>query len=155
MPFTWKRGSNPYLNNAFGILEIGPFANKAIISQRAKELIKTVKTPSKTDSGIDEHTINDALKRLRKPRTHAEEKLLVHPQTNQDMRRRNRLIKKLMEKAVPEKNDTPLKLCHPLALFWFTPFPDPAIVQAPTWDELGLPEAGGEEDMLCDVVFDR
>lgn len=155
MSFTWKRGTNPYLDNAFGILGLGPFANKAEINQRARELIKTVKTSARSGSGIDEHTINDASKRLQQPKTHAEEMLLVHPQTPQDMRRRKRLVKDLKEAAVPEKNNSPPRFNHPLALFWFTPVPDPVIAQAPSWEDLGLPAAGGEEDLLDDVVFDR
>ena len=158
MPFKWKKGSNPYMNNAFGILGLGPFANKAVINQRAKELIKTVKSSVRTDSGdhaIDEHTINDASKRLQQPRTHAEEALLVHPQAPQDKRKRNRLVKELKETAVPEKNNEPLRFRHPLALFWFTPLPDPVIAQAPAWEDLGLPDAGGDEDLSDDVVFDR
>jgi hypothetical protein len=154
MSFTWKRGTNPYVDNAFGILGLGPFANKVEINQRAKELIKMAKTAARTGSGIDEHTINDASKRLQQPRTHAEETLLVHPQTPQDTRRRNRLVKEVKETAVPEKNTAPLRFRDPLALFWFTPLPDPAIAQAPSWEDLGLPASGGEEDLLDDVVFD-
>jgi adenylate kinase family enzyme len=154
--FSWKRGSNPYLTCSYSILGLGPFANKAVINQQAKELLKKTKTANsgKNQLSIDEYAISDAAKRLQHPRTHAEELLLVHPQTPQDIRKRKRLAKELKKTAVPESMVTFLKLRDPLALFWFTPTPEAEIAPIPGWDELGLAEPGGPDDCEDDIIFD-
>lgn len=153
MPLRWKRGSNPYVDNAFGVLQVGSFANAAYIAARADDLVRAARRKA-GNSAQDEHAIAQASNVLSSPVSRAEEQLLVHSQVRRDVDRPRRLAGQIEQAAVlPPERELPA-LRDPLAIFWFTPAPTEDIAPLPPWDALQLTAIGDPEDLALDIVFD-
>jgi hypothetical protein len=156
MPLKWKRGSNPYVDNAFNVLELGPAAGRQQVLAKAKDQMQMVRAGHASSAGLNltEHAIGDAQRRLFDARTRAEEQLLVHPQVWQEATRVKSLVKRIRESATLITSPALPPLRHRLSIFWFTPLPEPDAAQPPPWRALGIVAAGEGEDGAADLVFD-
>lgn len=143
MPLRWKRGTNPYADNAFSVLQVGSFATPGYIIASANNLV-----------AADRHPIDQAARLLRDPATRAEEQLLAHPQVRRDTKRPQRLARDIDAAAVlPAQAATPA-LRGTASIFWFTPAPGADVAPLPAWDALGLAAIGTHDDLALDIVFD-
>jgi len=157
MPLKWERGRNPYVHSYFGRLRIGPNAAPGQINAQAKQLVQKLKAGEKIALGnleLDEHALNEADTKLRKPYTLAQELLLTHPQPMDESKKVKKLCEELRQVAVLPEARAPLPLLHPLAIFFFTPTPSPEVVELPEWEAFGIVRPGDEQDLALDVVFD-
>lgn len=158
MPFKWEPDRNPYLDNYFGRLRVGPNTPRPQIVAQAKKLKQKLRSGGEVklnSEALDEHAISDAAERLQNSRALAEELLLVHPQPQRDNRKaRRQVVEELRKAAVPPQPTFPPRLRDSLALFWFLPPPGPEIVPPPPFELLELVGPFDEEDKIMDVVFD-
>lgn len=157
MPLKWERGSNPYVHSYFGKLRLGPKIPPAGILQRARDLIKILSTGEVIKlRGIelDEHSINEASRKLNEPGPMAQELLLVHPPLQGDNKKLTGLAASVSEVASLEQERPNLSLLHPAAIFWFTPTPGPECAPLPDWGEFGFTGPNDELDLELDIVFD-
>jgi len=157
MPLEWKKGKNPYRQNYFNILEIGPRAQLNQIHPQAKNLTNAIQAGEQRvldDTPVDEHLIKEASTKLLDPAVRLEEVLMTHPPVIRNQKRMKELITKLeqMSALPPEQPD--LDLVHPLAVLWFLPLPLPEDLDIPEWEEFGVGMPGDEADKLLDIVFD-
>jgi hypothetical protein len=148
MPLEWKRGKNPYKNNYFGIIGVGPNTPLRQIIARAEQQARIQETEE------ERHRIMDASSQLQKEEVRVAELLLVHPQPVHDRRQFGRTVT-LLEQAAqwPQVHD-PIPLLHPLGIFWFLPAPGPQAANWPEWKEFHLVGPGDPEDLELDIVFD-
>lgn len=158
MPMQYKPGRNPYRYGYFGILKIGSNATPAQIVQQARKLCQELKAGVKHTLGtleVDEHAVTEARAKLLDQATREEEVLLVHTPAAKDPRKLSALIDQLQELANLSPERPTQVLSHPLAVLWFLPAPGPDAVGLPSWEELGCSQAGDEQDLAMDIVFDR
>ncbi|MGE4088369.1 MAG: hypothetical protein AB7F93_09815 [Immundisolibacter sp.] len=157
MPLKWKRGTNPYVDNAFGVLQVGAMSPAARVAALAGQQRSRVRArgAAEADTGAAAlHAIGDAEACLNTPARRAEEQLLAHPPAQGDGARRQRLGQELRKAARLVDAGEPLALRAPRAIFWFLPLPGQDAVEAPPWDSLGLCAAGDPDDRALDIVFD-
>lgn len=158
MPLEWKPGKNPYRQNYFNMIRIGPEATPVQIVAKANELCKELKAGKKINLdnvNLDEHLINEAANKLRDPSIRIEEMLLTHAPALKNRKRLKDLLNKLEEMANLPPDLPDLVLNHPLAVLWFLPPPGPEAAELPPWEEFNLGQAGDEEDRALDIVFDQ
>ena len=158
MPLKWRQGVNPYVFNYFGILQLGPTTPPRQIVAQAKNLAQLLVAGQTLELGgekLDEHAISDASSKLRDPRPHAEELLLVHPQSEGGKSRLKKTCSELQKLAViPAERPTP-ELHDPLAALWFVPVPSPKASEIPPWVDFDFVTPGDEDDRQLDIVFDE
>jgi hypothetical protein len=165
MPLKWIRGINPFKNNYFSRLGVGPNTPPVHIDAQAKKLQQKQvsgkplglggQPPEPGTQPLTEFDISDAVKQLREPRPMAEELLLVHAQDEQKEKDWKKLVEKLKQAAEVPVDERPPPLAHPLAVFWFLPAPGPEDAEWPAWDALDLVGPGDPADAVLDIVFDE
>jgi hypothetical protein len=157
MPLEWKKGKNPYRQNYFNVLKMGPRAQLNQIHPQAKNLTNELLAGEKRvldDTVVDEHLIKEASTKLLDPAIRLEEVLMTHPPIIRNQKRMKELISKLEQLSDLPQAQPDLPLAHPLAALWFLPPPQPEDLELPEWEEFGLGVAGDETDQLLDIVFD-
>ena len=157
MPLKWEPGTNPYVHNYFGKLRIGPNVRPAGILQRAKGLVQTLNAGGSIELRglrLDEHSINEASRKLGEPAALAQELLLVHPPLQGDNKNLKVLVARVGEAATLAEARAPLSLLHPAAIFWFTPLPGPECAALPDWDAFAFTGPLDAADLDLDIVFD-
>ena len=158
MPMKWKRGSNPYTDNAFSVLQVGALADSKRVSavagrERGRHGPRDGAEPdARTSAAL--HAISDAEACLFAPARRAEEQLLVHPQAHADGDKRRRLGQELLQAARLVDSGQAVALRSAQAIFWFTPLPAVDAAEAPPWHTLGLCAPGDALDLELDIVFD-
>lgn len=158
MPLQWRRGQNPYMHNYFGILGVGPNTSRNEIAFRENQLRQIVKrSPEPLKLGelvLVEQMISEAGKRLLDDQSRVMELPLVHPEVKLDKKKLEEVKKKLRDIAVlPDRNE-PIRLLHPLAVFWFVLQPGPEAAEWPQLEDFDLVQIGDSEDLGLDFVFD-
>ncbi len=157
MPLMWKRNRNPYVYNYFGVLHVGPNTQiDKIVALAAQHKVR-LDSGGKHEVGgvsVDVYEIGNACKSLQEDKTRAREVLLVHPQVVHKSMDVNDLLKRLKEKTSLAAEHLPLRLVHPLAIFWFTPPPGPEVAPWPEFTDFQLVGPNDEADRQLDIVFD-
>jgi len=157
MRIEWKKGKNPYRQNYFNVLKMGPRAQLNQIHPQAKNLTNELMAGENRiidDTPVDEHLIKEASTKLLDPAIRLEEVLMTHPPVIRNQKRRKELINKLEQLSNLPAEQPDLVLAHPLAALWFLPPPQAEDFELPEWEEFGLGVAGDETDQLLDIVFD-
>jgi hypothetical protein len=157
MPLKWEPGRNPYIHNYFGRLGLGPNALPLQITEQAKNRRKKIVAGHKVELAgevLDEHAVSEASKELLRPRSLAEELLLVHPQPDHQRRKGSSPVDKIREEAVVAVDRTSPPLIHPIGIFWFTPLPQVGSLELPDWTSFGLVGPGEAADVELDIIFD-
>lgn len=157
MPLKWKRGSNPYVHNAFGTLQVGPATPDGrlnAVAQKRRARAGAASEGAAARAGV--HAVDEALKCLLDQATRAEEQLLAHPQTQVGGGDRRGRLSGDIRKAAYVGADTPaLELRHAASLYAFTPRPSVDAVAWPELESLALCAPGDPDDLALDIVFDR
>jgi hypothetical protein len=157
MIIKWKRGRNPYVDNPYTRMQMGPNAEPRKILQQQKDLLKKLKAGRELKVGrrsLDELDIAEAVKDLKNTATRAEASLCVHRPLQSNRSRLDKLLQAL-EAATALSQTTPrLRLVHPLAVLWFLPMPNTAYTQAPAIEEFELVTANDAADLELDIIFD-
>lgn len=152
----WRRGRNPYVHNAFGVLQLGAFATPNTIGPQENKLKRRLKTGKQIELGgqaLTEHDIAQASNKLRDPYGRAESLLLVHRQQKLDQKRLKKLSTEVIEICAQETHEA-IPLRSPTSLFWFVPIPDVDVITKPDWDSLEVAAAGSDDDLQLDIVWD-
>jgi len=158
MPLKWLRGVNPYVFNYFGKLRIGPNAPPTIFQAQAKRSTQNLaagRTVELAGQVLDEHAINEASRKLLDPAMRAGELLLVHPQGRQSGDKLKSVADQIRKAAVPPDKGSMPPLIHATAIYWFLPEPGPEAADLPAFESIGLVNAGDDQDLMLDIVFDE
>lgn len=157
MPLMWKRNKNPYVHNYFGVLCVGPSTQIRQIVALAVQHKARIEAGGRHEVGgvpVDVHEISKACTSLQEDKIRAREVLLVHPQVVHKRTDINDLLKRLKAKTSLAAEHPPLRLVHPLAIFWFTPPPGPDVAPWPELADFQLVGPDDEADRQLDIVFD-
>lgn len=157
MPLDWSRGKNPYVHTYFGRLRLGANATPQQIVRKADELknkLAAGKTVELAGVALDEHAISEAKSKLLEREALAEELLLVHPNTQRENARLKDYTQRLEQAITLPESDGPIALAHELCLLALLPQTIPGAVELPAWSSLKLVDAGDDDDLDLDIVFD-
>src|ERR1700733_5108099 len=150
----WERGTNPYVHNLFGRLQIGPTVRPTAIIQRARGLAQRLSAGEEIvlrEVHLDEHAISEASRKLNESGPMAQELLLVHQPVQGDNGKLKALAVSVSEAAALAPECPPISLLHPAAIFWFTPTPGPECAPLPNWAEFSFPGPNDESDLELDI----
>ncbi len=156
MESKWRRGRNPYVHNAFGVLQLGAFATPNTIGPQENKLKRRLKTGKQIELGghpLTEHDIAQASNKLRDPYGRAESLLLVHRQQKLDQKRLKKLSAEVIEVCAQEAQEK-IPFRASTSVFWFAPLPDVDVIPEPEWESLEVDAAGSDFDQLLDIVWD-
>jgi hypothetical protein len=156
MTVKWRRGRNPYVHNAFGVLQLGAFATPNTIGPQENKLKRRIKTGKQIEIGgqpLTEHDIAQASNKLRDPYGRAESLLLVHRQQKLDQKRLKKLSAEVIEVCAQETHET-IPFRSLTSLFWFVPLPDVDVIPMPDWESLEIDAVGSDVDLQLDIVWD-
>jgi len=157
MPLKWERGVNPYLHTYFARLRIGPNVPPAQIAQQARQLKQLLGTREIELGGrkLDEHAVSEAATKLMKdPPALAQELLLAHALPREEGGKLKNACEEARQAATLPDERGPLPLGHTLGIFWFVPPPGPDAAALPAWEDFGFVDAGADDDLVLDIVFD-
>jgi hypothetical protein len=157
MPLKWQRGVNPYRYNYFGKLHIGPHFRPPQLLEQARNLIQKLTGGEPIElpgPPLDEHAINEAVSKLREPRSLAEELLLVHAVGPKTKNRLRSVISDLQAVAVLPSERDPLELVGPATVFCLVGPPGAEAAAFPELSAFGFVQPGDEQDLQLDIVFD-
>jgi len=141
MPLKWTRGHNPYRDNLFQVLRVGPQAKPPQIVAQGNNLRRQLEADAAGDlarTGLSVQRITEASNLLRQERPRAEELLLAHwpaipsPEVAGTSKGIQELVQEIIENALlplvtPE---------HGTACLHFVPAPESSIVPIPPSPEL-------------------
>lgn len=158
MPLEWRRGSNPYRVNYFGILQLGSQAQPNMIVATRKKIEQKIGSGASHEVAGQEIGKAEVLRAesrlLDDRRDWARESLLVHPVPTGDNARVKMLCSAIVEQATPPRAERPLRLTNLAALAPLVPRPKPEDLPWPEWSTLGIPGPDSPEDCRGDVQFD-
>jgi hypothetical protein len=157
MALEWFFGRNPYVDNYFARVQMGPTASPRQILHQSRQLLMKLKSGRAItvgDRALNEHEVNDAANKLREPEHRAEETVCVHRPLHSGKSRIKKLVQELADATQVPDEPAAVGFAHPLGVMWFCPAPKPGYVATPDIKEFALVEVGDPEDIAIDIVFD-
>lgn len=158
MPFQWHRGSNPFRDNFFGRLRLGPVAFRGKLVKGGRKLAQKIRSGQEVfvdGRRLEVQDVQEAQARLGDTVVRAKELLLVHPFQAAKRSEVDAARKALEDASGLSRERSALELVHPVAALALIPPPSADLVEPVTVHELGLEPLGGSGDLLLDVVFDQ
>ncbi len=157
MSLKWNKNSNLYTHNPFALVEGLPFDQPRVLQQKGKTVAqRALRSGGLEINGVEftEQEVAQAANQLNEPAGRAEALALCHLVEPVDAKQTRRLETILNQIVVGLPVQARLRLKSPRHVFWFLNLPGEELIAEPPWEALGIGEAGDEEDLARDIVFD-